>query len=277
MPRRRQQSILDDIFALLKVTPTWVGPIVAVFLFIFLRFVCPALMPARQGSLDTGAFWRPLFSTFSWLSAVAVLLLWVVAEIWKLNNRRLLDSQTGLASIKNISWRDFEWLVAEAYRRRGYLAEVVGADSGDGGVDVRLTGHGKTVLVQCKQWKAYKVGVATVRELLGVVVSEKASRGIVVTSGRFTREARAFAGQNPQVALVDGPYLAELIRGVQVGADTSPPSNPVPVAAPAAPSCPLCGAPMVLRTARKGQNAGSQFWGCPKYPACRGTRQITMV
>lgn len=38
----------------------------------------------------------------------------------------------------------------------------------------------------------------------------------------------------------------------------------------AAPACPSCGAPMVLRTSRKD---GRKFWGCPKYPQCRGTRQ----
>ena len=27
---------------------------------------------------------------------------------------------------------------------------------------------------------------------------------------------------------------------------------------------------MALRTARKGRNAGNQFWGCSRYPACRG-------
>lgn len=25
-------------------------------------------------------------------------------------------------------------------------------------------------------------------------------------------------------------------------------------------------------TAKKGANAGSQFWGCPEYPACHATR-----
>ena len=34
--------------------------------------------------------------------------------------------------------------------------------------------------------------------------------------------------------------------------------------------CPKCGGTMILRTARKGQNAGNQFWGCTTYPACRG-------
>jgi restriction system protein len=41
---------------------------------------------------------------------------------------------------------------------------------------------------------------------------------------------------------------------------------------PRPPSCPLCSTPMVVRTARRGANAGSQFWGCPNYPRCRGIR-----
>ena len=36
--------------------------------------------------------------------------------------------------------------------------------------------------------------------------------------------------------------------------------------------CPKCGKPMVLRTARNGANAGTRFWGCAGYPACKGTR-----
>ena len=39
-------------------------------------------------------------------------------------------------------------------------------------------------------------------------------------------------------------------------------------------ACPLCGKLMVLRTARKGGRAGSQFWGCSGYPECRGTREL---
>ena len=38
------------------------------------------------------------------------------------------------------------------------------------------------------------------------------------------------------------------------------------------PSCPECGASMVLRTAKRGPNAGGQFWGCAAYPRCKGTR-----
>jgi restriction system protein len=50
-------------------------------------------------------------------------------------------------------------------------------------------------------------------------------------------------------------------------ADRTDPSDPLP-------ACPLCGAAMSLRTAKKGPSAGSQFFGCTKYPACKGTRRL---
>jgi restriction system protein len=40
------------------------------------------------------------------------------------------------------------------------------------------------------------------------------------------------------------------------------------------PVCPKCSGPMALRTARKGGNAGSQFWGCCGYPKCKGVRPL---
>ena len=52
--------------------------------------------------------------------------------------------------------------------------------------------------------------------------------------------------------------------------DTSAPSASVP----APPPCPVCGGLMALRTAKQGPRAGAQFWGCAKYPACKGTKPV---
>lgn len=46
------------------------------------------------------------------------------------------------------------------------------------------------------------------------------------------------------------------------------------VTRPAAPTCAACAKPMVLRTARKGAKAGSQFWGCSGYPQCKSTLPV---
>ena len=41
------------------------------------------------------------------------------------------------------------------------------------------------------------------------------------------------------------------------------------------PQCPVCGKNMVLRTAKTGKNANSQFWGCSAWPNCKGIVDIT--
>jgi four helix bundle suffix protein len=43
---------------------------------------------------------------------------------------------------------------------------------------------------------------------------------------------------------------------------------------PPSPKCGLCGKPLVVRTARQGPRAGSQFWGCSAYPECKGTQPL---
>ena len=54
-----------------------------------------------------------------------------------------------------------------------------------------VTKNGGKYLIQCKQWKAYKVGVKIVRELLGVMVGAGAAGGYVVTSGALSNSSVA--------------------------------------------------------------------------------------
>jgi restriction system protein len=44
-----------------------------------------------------------------------------------------------------------------------------------------------------------------------------------------------------------------------------------PQSAKGKPACPICSQPMILRTARQGPKAGRSFWGCARYPECKGT------
>ena len=186
-------------------------------------------------------------------------------------------------ALDGMSWREFEMLVGEGFRLQGYQVAETGGGGADGGVDLVLTRPGKNggekFLVQCKQWRAFKVGVDVVRELYGVMAAKGATGGFVVTSGRFTEDAISFvSGRN--VTLVDGPKLHGLLRQAKAEVDRSPArpaaaSSVQPSVAPVqASSCPLCSKPMARRTAKRGANAGGEFWGCTGYPACRGTRPI---
>ena len=98
-----------------------------------------------------------------------------------------------------------------------------------------------------------------VRELHGLMIAKGALGGFVVTSGRFTQEAKDFAaGRN--IRLVDGEALFALIQGVRKpGAGPAAVPQGVPLPAAVMPACPLCGEAMVKRTAKGGSNAGQVF------------------
>jgi len=285
MARRGKGLLTDELLQILTMVPWWVGPILAGITFLVFRFLLPAVFQPNSADPMSKGMGLTL-SIFAYQAApwvgLFVVAVWVAAEVRKWQRRRLVDKQSGIDSIRNLSWREFEDLVGEAYRRQGFMVEFTGDPSGDGGVDLVLTKAGQTILVQCKQWKAFDVGVKPVRELLGVVASRKAHRGILVTSGRFTQGAVRFAEANP-IELLDGPPLAKMIAGVQAGLTAQAPasqtpvvSRPAPAVAPAAsaPLCPICNSSMARRTANKGPNAGKPFWGCSGYPRCRGTRNI---
>lgn len=178
-----------------------------------------------------------------------------------------------------MSWQEFEQLVGEYFRRKGFAVEETGGGGVDGGVDLVVTLGKDRYLVQCKQWKAMRVGVATVRELYGVMAAQGAAGGFVVTSGAFTDEARRFA-EGREIDIITGDQLTEMIRAARpmsAAATAKITASPktVDTVAPSpktVPACPQCGTGMVLRAARKGGNAGSSFWGCPQFPKCRGTR-----
>lgn len=188
-----------------------------------------------------------------------------VASLKKAHRRRLYESQTGIASIRKLTWREFERLIGEVFRRRDYEVTETGGGGADGGIDLVLRRGNEKAVVQCKQWRTYKVAVQPIRELYGVMVAERAQRAIFVTSGIYTREARSFAEGKP-IELVDGEQLVELMQLVKA------PPVLVGESVEEEPACPVCGQMMVRRVARKGNRNGEEFWGCPAFPKCRGTR-----
>jgi restriction system protein len=183
-------------------------------------------------------------------------------------------------ALDGMTWREFEMLVGEAFRLQGYRVMETGGNGADGGVDLVLRKNNEKFFVQCKQWKAYKVGVEVVRELYGVMAAHGAAGGFVVTSGRFTNAATEFT-QGRNMKLVDGPVLLKLIQHAKSARPTTAITGNVANAntamrtESAAPSCPKCAKTMVRRSAKTGKHAGQAFWGCVAYPSCKGIRPIT--
>lgn len=262
MARSRRKSDADELFDSLAEAPWWVSIVVGLICYIVVGFVLPAVFGGDRmvGSLVTA------LSQFAWLSVI--FLIPALASFLRFRGkRRMLDRQSSIESIRELSWKRFEELLGEAYRRHGFTVIENSGVGADGGIDLVIRRGGETYLVQAKQWKTYKVGVKVVREMLGLVTAHKAKGAIVVCSADFTQEARDFAAKN-HVELVDGPALLELVRSLQSTA-----SLPAGLASQLASDriCPSCGREMVLRTATRGANAGGRFWGCSGYPECRHT------
>jgi len=258
---------------LLIKSPWWVSAGLGLLAFLGLKLVLPTVAagnPIARSLALAGDTLAPIVLLF--FGALSVL-----SALFAKKRRRLVDEQDSLDSLRATSWKDFEFLVAEAYRRQEYEVDYGLGRGADGGVDLTLRKHGGTTLVQCKQWKVFKIGAPVVRGLLGAMTSARADAGIVITTGAFTRDAREFAGAN-KITLVDGQALLSLVRTVQIPSPVRPAIStagddqtlPVPL-------CPSCAIPMVKRTARRGANAGSDFWGCSNYPRCRETLPLSRL
>jgi len=261
---RRNKGSLEELLELLADMPWWVSILFGALVYGLLRFVAPAIWPdvKTMSGMFAGAM-----SQLAWMSVIFVAPA-LVSLFRAAGKSRMLDRQSGIESIRTLSWKRFEELLGEAYRRQGFTVFENPGKGVDGGIDLTIKRDGETYLVQCKHWKTYKVGVKVVREMLGLVTAHGATGAIVVTSGVFTKEAEAFAATQ-QVELVDGDALLRLIGEVQVR-----PAMVVPAPAPVARICPRCGQDLVLRQAKRGPNAGGQFWGCSGYPQCRHTEQV---
>jgi restriction system protein len=287
MARREKTGPAEDLMDLVAMLPWWAGVALAALLYLVLHRVASqevvvAVKPGEMGTMITQSLWKTL-ATFGQYLLPLICMTGAGMSAWRRRERRKLITDVGQNKAANvldgISWREFEMLVGEAFRLQGYQVVETGRGGPDGGVDLVLSKHTEKFFVQCKQWKAFKVGVEVVRELYGVMAAKGATGGFVVTSGRFTEEATRFAsGRN--LKLIDGPLLHGLIRqaknakGQTPERETDQPPMPAMVDPTTTPECPTCTKPMVKRTAKRGAKVGSEFWGCTAYPACRGTRQI---
>ena len=193
-----------------------------------------------------------------------------------------LKTDIDLNWVRSLSWQNFERQLASVYRQNGYQVEETGGGGPDGGVDLKLLKDGRSTVVQCKHWKTWKVNVKPVRELFGVMTAEGADAAIFIASGEYTNDAREFARGKP-IELIDRNGFLGLVRQFQrdlqthYGVAPANQSQPASTGSNAALECPICQSPMKLRTARKGGSAGSQFWGCSRFPNCRGRRSYQMV
>jgi restriction system protein len=287
---KRKTSPAASLIELFAVLPWWVGATMAIVSYLLLhrvatQSVAPANQPGQIGTMVTHMMWQSLAKIGQYLLPL-ICLIGSAISVWRRKVRKdlVVDAAQGTATsaLDGMSWQKFEMLVGESFRQQGYQVTETGGGGPDGGVDLTLAKGGEKFLVQCKQWRALKVGVDVVRELYGVMAARGATGGFVVTSGRFTNDAVQFAsGRN--VNLIDGTALHTMLKQASSATASRAPQRPSESASKAlrksptavTPACPVCQKDMVRRTAKRGANVGGEFWGCVDYPGCRGTRQAS--
>lgn len=279
---RKKTTALEDLVDLTAKLPWQAGVVLAVIAYVGLHYFAtraqlttnPVELKAigkTVGDSVVHGVGTTLASVFQYILPLVFLLGSWVSYSRRRRQRELhgrVASDPSANALEKMTWREFEGLVAESFRQQGYRVYERGGDGPDGGVDLELHMGSDKYLVQCKQWKVGKVGVATVRELYGVMAAERAVGGFVVASGAFTDDAKEFA-EGRSISLVDARRLRAIINA---SSPASKETGEEPPVADVEPSCPKCGSPMVQRTAKTGSNAGGKFWGCSRFPACRGTK-----
>jgi len=158
------------------------------------------------------------------------------------------EAKWSLALLRQMDWKRMQELVAHLLHRAGFMAEI-GWIRPDGGVVMTVMnprkGGAVDALVQCPPWAAMNVNSSTLKELFNAVLQEGASRGIFITAGEFSQEARNFAKMRP-LELIDGHGMLRTLlkmppqeQSYHLRTTTMGPYT--------VPTCPSCGEKLELR------------------------------
>lgn len=282
---RQKTSPIEDVITIASKLPWWLGTTLALASYLALhsyasRPFLSSTVPGQLGAAAVHGIYTTMALFGQYVLPFAFGLGALISGVNQAKQKKLysgLTKRPGVAALNDMSWSDFERLVSEYYRRKGFQVTREGGSGPDGGVDLVLRQKGEVHLVQCKQWKAYKVGVQAVREFYGVMASRGVAGGYFVTSGQYTDEAKRFV-QGLNLELIDGRKLRGMIDVAQkrdLSRITDPTLTVSAVSEP--PSCPQCGSGTIKRMARQGSKVGKEFWGCERYPKCKGTRPLEKV
>lgn len=182
----------------------------------------------------------------------------------------LLQKSWSLELLQTLEWKRFEIVCAEYYRLLGKTVETI-SHGADGGLDARVYGEDPSKIelgIQCKAWGSM-VGVNIVRELLGVITHESACKGILMTTSKFSEDAKSLAHQQSEkLQLVDGDRFLSMIAELsdefrQLLLEIATEGDYT------TPTCASCGEKMILKSGANGE-----FWACKKFPRLHSTMHL---
>jgi HJR/Mrr/RecB family endonuclease len=123
-----------------------------------------------------------------------------------------------------IDSHEFVRIVKKLLEMSGYENIEITDGPHDGGADLVCTKGGKRVIVQCKRWKN-PVGLSTLRDFIGAMVSKRVQAGVFITTSSLTKDARDFVRKVQTCGLVidvfDNIRLKQLLRNLKITAEKS--------------------------------------------------------
>lgn len=172
--------------------------------------------------------------------------------------------------LMSLEWKRYEEICKEilAIKENGLFNVSTTKMGADGGIDLKITDKKNNVigLGQCKAYNS-QIGVAFIRELYGVMASEKVEAGYFFTTSKFSNDAIEFANKN-KITLINGKDLINTIQSfkpeqqkklfqIATNGDYT------------TPTCARCDVKMIKRNSERGE-----FWGCVNYPRCKSKLSI---
>ncbi len=215
----RRKNLIEDIVELTTQLPWWAGVVAALLSWGLLHVLLSTPPLSFPGDDEILPLLRGVTMVLQYLLpavflCAAALSAWLRYKQYK--NYADVAGERGHVALELLTWREFEHLVGEFFRRKGFSVEPRGGREVDGGVDLVACIGEDRYLVQCKHWRVQRVGVKVVREICGVAAAQSAAGVFVVTSGTFTDEARRFVEENRiDIELIAGDQLRRMIQGLE--------------------------------------------------------------
>ncbi len=119
-------------------------------------------------------------------------------------------------ALLSLNWREVEWLCGVLYEHMSFDVNVTPRGNDDG-VDIFVRserlGEKTLIVVQAKKWgESNPVGKKDLRELLGTIDLHRATKGVLVTTGRFESGAVEMAERDPRLELLGRKHLLQILN-----------------------------------------------------------------
>ena len=227
------------------------------------------IVPAAGLLILFGFFFIPQFRSYLYIGSglfVLGLIAFVAFRFWKRQKSQRderstrpgdfstrdkhRDEQDSTLSeqLRAIDWFQFENLIEAVYRSKNYTVERMGGANQDGGIDLIVENPATRFVVQCKQWKSWKVGVQHIRDFVGALTDSGIRKGVFITLQGYTEEAKELADKHG-IRILDEAAVLKLLEDVNWKCNATILSALVE----ADKRCGKCGSQLILRKTVKGQ------------------------